>query len=456
MNEQRTALGATGYVAAARVLRASARIVIVLLLARFYTDVDVAMFAYAFVATTLIGFVCDLGLTDYAVREIASAPAPHAVALAVLKLRCVTAPIAIGAGYVMIVATSDTPPLVALAVAAYATSLAVSDLLGGIQRAHGRYAGDALETGMPIVALMAAAACAASGTSSLVFFETLGIGGTVVVGVRIATALWRARAGSGEVRVSASALLRDSRWFAVRAIVTAALFEAAVVLLQQLSTTSETAAFAIAQRPVGLMNQSLAVVAFVFLPTLSRTFSTEPARLGAVAAEMNLLYLLLVPAAFGACILGGDLFLAISGEAYTGESELVRWLAIALLLYNGTLAAPPLLAARHERIVVAASAVGVVLLALIGALLVPEHGAYGAAIATGAATAGGKILHVVGYRIAGLPLGDRRHAMALLGAIAFVIATSISGPARLPLLIAGSVLSAWLTAHRLSRTRLAT
>ncbi|MGE0396382.1 MAG: lipopolysaccharide biosynthesis protein [Kofleriaceae bacterium] len=457
MTEQRaTALGATGNVVAARALRASARIVIVFLLARFYSAAEVATFAYAFVTSSLVAIVCDLGLTDFAVREIAAARSSRAVELAVLKVRTLMVPVAIVTSSLVITLTSSTPILAALAIATYVTALSVSDLLGAVHRAHHRYRHDALEAAVPALALIASAVCAAMGTTALMFFAALGLTAAGCVGVRVVVAFARTRPREAvDAGLPIGALVRNSRWFAARAIAATAMFEIAVVLLQQLSTTDATAAYAVAQRPVGLLNQSLAVVAIVFMPTLSRVHAREPARLGAVAADVNLIYLLLVPGAFAACMLGGHVFLEMSGDSYVAGMDLVRLLAIATLLYNGTLTTAPLLAAHHERIVVVASVVGVVLLAGVGIALIPTYGAEGAAIATGVAATGSKLLHVAGYRMAKLPVGDTRHLAALLGAIAFVGSTMIGGASYIPILVVGVVASALLAGHRLSRARLA-
>ncbi len=432
---------ASSHAAVARALRASGRVLAVLLVARVYGVDAVASFAFAYTVATLVGLVTDLGASEHAVREIGGRPHEGAeITRAVVVLRLVSVLPAFAIAYAIVALSSeDAPPVGAIA---FALAGSVSETFAAVRRGHARHDLEAAECSLPLLALGGGAVATMAGASAAGFDRALAATAIGVVAIRGGLFLMTRGLPTWS---GARQLIRDSGWLFARAVLTLALIELPVILMQPLSTSRELAAYAVAARPVGLMMQTLAVIAIVYLPLLARAAVVEPHALVAHTRRLNLLHIAAVPAAFAACVVGGDVLIAISGDGFEGARTVVAALAIATLLYAGTLSSLPLIVLRRERLVVAAAGAGCV--ALLGAafVLIPRWGALGAAAAAGAGFAACKVVLVRAYRALQLPVIDRTQAVGILVACAAIVGYLVAPRtlAYLPLAAGAAVSAVW-------------
>lgn len=451
------ALNSSGYVLIARAMRASGRLTGILVLARFYSVQDVAEFAFAFAIASIVGLASDLGVSEYAVRELAASKRDTSVLeRRIAMLRMITLLPALLLTW-SICAASDVEGVSALGAIAFALSASATDTFSALRRGHGRHDLEALECSMPMISVVAATAFAIAGSSVDVFQIALGGGALTIIGIRALVMMLRARPAESSASApvpTIRGLIGGSRWLLGRAVVSLLLFEIGVVLLERLSTPTELAIYALAARPVGLMMQVLAVIPLVFLPLLSRIPETQTEQMAYQTLHLNLLHIAAIPAAFAGCVIGGEVLLWISGESYTGGRPVLMLLAIGTLLYAGTLSTLPLVVLRRERVVVIASGIGVAVLVGASFVLIPSHGAMGAALAAGGGFAALKVVLVIAYRVNGLPIGTRRHLHALVASAAVLAgATWLPGMAGYAVLVSGGIVSAAATIQLLRTTR---
>jgi len=438
------------YALVARVLRASGRILGVLILARLYTASDVADFALAFSIASIVGLASDLGLTDHAVRVIAGATGSTvAFERRVVGLRLATLGVAMGVAWTLAYA-ANVPPLAAFGTVGFALVGSATETFASIRRGHRRHDLEALECAPPLAIIAVAGGVAVAGGSLAELHLVLG-GGAVLFACARSSAFLARRGKTDEPLPSIRSLVSDTRWLLARSLATLALTELPILVLAQMSTRTEVAVFAVAARSVGVMMQTLAVLPLVYLPLLSRAAVVSQERLAQRTNELNLLHIVATPAAYAACILGGEVLVWMSGEAYAASRAVVMVLSLGTLLYACTLSTLPMVVLRRERIVVVASLVGIVTMIVASVPWAATHGAFAMALIAGIAFAAVKVVHVIGYRGLAIPLGDRRHVLALLVAAAILAAGSLL-PRSIgyPVLFVGGVVSAAWT-YRLLR-----
>jgi O-antigen/teichoic acid export membrane protein len=447
--EARRALRDSVYALFARGLRATTRIVGLALIARYQTVSELADFAYAYSVATLLGLTADCGASEYASREIATHGDDKELVRRLVTLRIATMPVTFGLAFVITYATGGISSEMIAGGVGFALALALADTLAAVHRGLSNHRNEALEYALPTSAVAIAWIAVKAGVA-LVPTLAITAGGMVLVrATRMATAR-----GTRTSSVGYRELLVVGRWLGARALVTTALFEAPILLLEQLSTKSEVGIYAIAARPVGLVTQATTVLGFVFIPILSRSFARDRSLFDEQARALNLIALYATPGAFAACVLGGNALLHASGEAYVIGQSVVALLAVGTLVYVTTLTTAPLIAARHDRATFAAGLLGLVVLVATSVVLVPRYGAFGAAAASMIAFAATKILHGITYAKLGLSLGDRLHVIAYAMVIAFLAGVSLlDGLPRLALLGAGACASLAVTARMLAATR---
>jgi len=111
--------------------------------------------------------------------------------------------------------------------------------------------------------------------------------------------------------------------------------------------------------------------------------------------------------------------------------------------------------ARQERVIAFASAAGAVTVAAMNFAFAPRLGALGSALASACGFGVAKVVTLLAYRRHGLPMIDRRQAIALAANVGFVVALLLLPPvARIAVAIVAAIVSVGLTAGLLKRTEL--
>ena len=441
-----------------RALRASARLVVLFFVARHYEVQDVATFAVLTVVAALVGYVADLGLGELLVREIAAGGARSAALEAkALAIRVVLLPIGVLLAYGLAVVIDSRTAWPALGTIAFASSVVAADFMASVQRGHGRYDLEALESSMPILGVAAALAFATFSRASFDRFElVLGVFSFGPVASRCAALLRRARLGGALTAPLAPTIgetVRASRWFLAKALVQWALFESPVILVRRLGDDNAAALFALALRPVGLLTHPFQAISLVFYPALAhaRTVSNDAFRRS--IRRLNRISLLLVPGGFAGSLLAGHWLLGVPGGSYLAALPVLAILASAYLLYLGPPNGVPLVVMEQERTTVMAAAVGILVLLAASLWLVPSMGAVGGALALGAGLATVKLAYGVAYVRARIPLWDGGQvAPALATTLLLAVPWVVSGWLAAGLLATVGATSVWLTMRLINRT----
>jgi O-antigen/teichoic acid export membrane protein len=181
-----------------------------------------------------------------------------------------------------------------------------------------------------------------------------------------------------------AALLRQTLPFALATAVGAIYFRLAILLVDLLSTPHQTGLFGVSFRIVDVLIVVPQLTITAALPIFSRAARDDRERLdyglGLVAESMAML----AGAVALALAAGAPIAIEIvAGDGFEGAVPVLRLHAIALMFAFFTAPwAYALISLRRHRDVLAINAAGIVALAVGLALLVPEHGARGAAIAT--------------------------------------------------------------------------
>lgn len=178
-------------------------------------------------------------------------------------------------------------------------------------------------------------------------------------------------------------LLRDTATYAAAVALNAAYFRLAVVALSLVASERETGYFATAFRVVEVLVAVPAIVIGAAFPILTRAARDDRERLDRAAVRLIEVGLIMgVWVALGVALAAEPIIDVLAGGASQPSVALLRILVVALIPTFLTVAGGfTLLSLRRHREILAANAAAVVAVVATGALLIPRHGATGAAIA---------------------------------------------------------------------------
>ncbi len=373
-----------GYVVGVAVTVASAAV-----LFRHLGVDDAGRYVLVLSVVNLAAGLTDAGLSNIGVRELALRQGHERrsflsnllglrVALTVLGLggACVYA-VAAGLGGRLVAATAiaGLGVLVQNLQSTYATALMADLRLARVT---------VLDLVRQIVTALAIVALAAAGAGLIGFFAVAPFAGLVVLAptvrmVRRSVPLWPAFDVGAWRRLIVQALP-----FALAASVAAVYFRLAILLVDLLSTDRQTGLFGASFRIVEVLIIVPQLLIGAALPIFSRAARDDAERLryglGLVTESMLMLGAAVALGLVAAAPFAIDV---VAGSRYADATPVLRIHAVAL--FFAFLTSPfvyALLSLHRHREVVLASLVALATLAAGLALLVPDHGAVGAAIAT--------------------------------------------------------------------------
>jgi O-antigen/teichoic acid export membrane protein len=461
VEERRVARGsvAFGYTFAARGIRAGGRILAFAVAARLYGMSDVGELAYLIAVGALVGCLADLGLSEYAGREYpASGFRADRLLWRAAQVRLLGTAPALSLGLLAVAALRwESLSVAAIGSIAYGLAGSTGDFLASMHRAQGHYQKESLDVGLGILApvVVAAGIAVAIPASGFAGFQLV-LGGSALAftSARLVGLMGHARRrwdGSEPAIALADAVVRG-RWFLAKALVTWAIFESPVIVIEHLADLEEIAVFAAAMRPAGLLTQPFIALAWVFVPVLAHDLHVGRDRLAARVVELNTIMLASVPGALAGCLLVGYLMLRLFGDAYLAAWPTLVVLAAAQSVYLGILNGIPVVTIGRERAFVISQAVALVALLVALIALVPRLGALGAAWAMMIGLAASKVPLAVLYRSARLTIvGWKIGAVLAAVAVWFALVLVAGGATGLVLLVAGGLVSALATWRLLRR-----
>lgn len=343
---------------------------------------------YVFVITAsfVIGIAADMGLNNLAVREISRDPSfEHRIVGSVMATR-----LALGAaawivtlGVVRLLGGS-AELLAAAAVISllYFTEAALAIVIRFHVRVQQQYEAlvrvviEALETtlvlvlivkGASLVTLMAAPPAAAT------------------VGVVLALALARRRYGPlPRLQFGASReLLREALPIGLTLLLAAAYLRSPALFVASMRGSAEAGFYGAAYQPVEYLLLASAVVIGVMLPLLSRAWVTDAAHFATLYRRgTEALLILTIPVAVVLVVAGPTLVGAVYGPEFEASAAPLRLLAIALVpMVMNFWHSVVLLAGGRQRLTLGYDLVALVVTIALCLVLIPTHGANGAATA---------------------------------------------------------------------------
>ena len=442
----------------ARGIRASGRLLAFLCAARFFSVSETGNFAFAFTIGTIAGIITDLGLSEYLNREIPAARfANSSLERHSLHIRLAGIFLGTAVAWLVVLALDPDTPASTAGTLLFCCAAAAADFLGAVRRAHGRNELEALESSLPTAgALVTVASLGLWSVSFDTFQIALGLSAATLVVLRFTSRLREMDGGDASgAPISLPQTVWASRWFLMRAVGVWMLFDTPMVLLKLLTTPETVAFYAAALRPVGFITMPFVVLGSVFTPSLSHDRAVSHEQLTANVKRLNFLALLMAPAGYLVCTLGGKVLLLAFGSKYLNSESILGVLALAFIVYFASPSAVPLVVAGRERALVFVSMVSAALLAGLCVWLIPSHGALGAAYACLATFSAAKLAHMVMYWPVRLSVGDWRH----LGTAGYMVLwlllmTRLSGTAQVTVLVAGGVAAGLVLLRQMLRTHM--
>lgn len=404
----RRASAATILVFASRLFRSFGRVLVLVAVARAFSVGDVGDFAFYFAVGALLGLVADGGLTEYVSREIASAGLHHpGLEKKALLVRCCTFILSVVLPLPVLLAWGGAGGLYALGPLLAGSGFAFLDYLSATARANARYDLDLTYNAVFFLALLACLGCTLLLRLDYAGFRlTLGLVMPLVLLGAVVARLPALRTSPGDgMAARGPTLFKEARWFLLRSLVAWCFSDLPVVLLSYWSTSLQVSLFSLAMRSVGFVTQVFVVIGFVFYPALANARSISQAKFFEKSVALTLVNTYVMPAAFAACLVGGWILLAASGEAYRDAWSVVQILALAYVVNQGGFSALSLIAAGMEKQVGKLMVAALVVFTGGAWLLLPGFGARGAAGALIASFLVAKSMVWVLFRRGGIPLG---------------------------------------------------
>lgn len=380
----------------------------VVVLARHFGIDDFAAFSFGIAFATFFSTLSDFGLDSVIVRELAAATDDRDEVLGsavMAKALTVAASAVVGVGVAML----------------YDGDLRSAGLVGSatvlqaLASTYGLSLTAELDMAAPTFIRTAALVVASVGA---VVAALAGAGPILVLGVQAAIGFLPGLALFGLVRRRrnvrprlawnrVSALLRESVPVAAATLAVVVFARVDQLLLGALGSLEDVAAYGVVVRVVDLLNVVLIAVTAVVLPAVSSLSDAEPVRIQRIAIRGNrYLAAVVLPAAALATVVGGPALGFVFGAEFADSGAVLAVLAWAhafgfvfvlsrqILIGTGR-------SAELARLAWTAAVVNVVL----NVVLIPDHGATGAAVAS-----------LIAYGtpvLVTLARGDRLHPFAL-------------------------------------------
>jgi len=337
---------------------------------------------------TVVALVADLGMTVLAVREYAVEDRAGRLRLVglVVWIRIVVAVIggalavgfAAAAGYdealIAGVALAAVGMVIALVQQSFTIPL-VADLRMGTVTAL-----DLVSKVLVVVGMVALVLLGAGVTAFLAL--------SIPVGLVVAAATIVAARGSlgGRVRLSgagARKMIRQTLPFAAGSMLANLFYRVPILMMSVISTAKETGYFSASFRVIDVVLPIPSLITATAFPILARAAAGDEARLGYALQRLCEIGLLLGGLVILGFLVGAEPIIDfLGGEAFAPSIPVLRiqGAAIAATFLFAVWAAG-LWAIHAQRSIVVASLVGLVCVSALTALLVPPHGAIGAAVA---------------------------------------------------------------------------
>lgn len=384
MSSLRRALSSVGLLAAANGLNAVLAFVVSILAARVLERSEFGRIAVLMAASVTFAIGLDLGVNQILVRRVAVRPASRLLP-DVLRLRVYFAVAATAVTVVMVLADALQGWVEPLRSSAWAllTSSAAWQLVFSTEQAHvqgrQRFGALALQT-------------VAVGAVRLAFVALAAAAGAGYAGVLLAYAVPPALVGATTVARFWRALVRPARFRLIRALVpviglagitvalTALLPRVGLWAVASMGGEAQAGSYAVAFQAASLVLTLGAAVTLLIVPHVARldregrvhaflvTYLRAAVPIGVVMAGGAVIFSRLVPRVFG--------------PRYAGTEMVTFWLMLSFLvsLLNGPFYALHQSRFRYARLVVV-HAVQFAILLIACVVLVPRHGAAGAAMA---------------------------------------------------------------------------
>ncbi len=392
-------LRVAGYLAGVAITVASAAV-----LFRHLGVADGGRYVLVLSTVTLAAGLTDAGLSGIGVRELSLVSGPERASLmrSLLGLRVLFSLLGIGGACLYAVAAGLGDRLVA------GTAIAgVGVLVANLQNAYSTSLMAQLRLGwVTVLELLRQALTAAlivtlalAGATLLPFFVVAPVAALAPLVLTAALVRGDIPLKPGADRRAWAELLRQTLPFALATAVGAIYFRLAILLVDLLSTPQQTGLFGVSFRIVEVLIIVPQLTISAALPIFARAARDDRERLdyglGLIAESM----LMLAGAVAIGLTAGATIAIdVVAGDGFDGAAGVLRLHAIALAL--AFFAAPwgyALLSLRRHGALLAINGAALVALGIGLALLVPDHGARGAAIAT---IAGEAVLAATGMWLA--------------------------------------------------------
>jgi O-antigen/teichoic acid export membrane protein len=340
----------------------------------------------------IVGGVTDAGLTVVGSRELAvrrPEERPDLLAnLLAIRLLVTVAGVILAIGFAL--------------AAGYDSTLVYGTALGGIGVVLISYQGamtlplsvdlrmgviTALEVGKQVLTLIGVAALVAVGAELLPFLALQAGVGVAIVAVMALLARFGVRMRPTLHGPTSRKLMREALPVAVALAMNVVYVRVLVILMSLLATATEIGYFGTSFRIFEVLFVIPGLVLGTALPVMAVAGEDDRARLRFGIQSMTQAGLGLGIAIVMFAVLAAEPMLAIlGGEEYRPAAPILRIQAVALLfVFLGQTWQMGLLVLRRQRYMVNANALALVLVIVLGLVLIPPHGAYGAAIAAVAA-----------------------------------------------------------------------
>lgn len=451
----RKAATATVLVFGSRLFRSFGRVLVLVAVARAFSVDEVADFAFYFTLGSLVGLAADGGLTEYVGREIAAAGLRHPwLERKALLIRCSTFLLSFVLALLLLLATQGAAGLQAVGPLLAGSGFVLLDYLSATARANARY-----DLDLTYNAIFCAVLVACLGGTYFLrlpyasFQLTLGVmlpGALLVVILQRLKALSAASDRAGTL--SGAMLFKRARWFLLRSIIVWCFSDLPIVLLRYLSTSLQVSLFSLAMRSVGFVTQVFVVIGFVFYPALANARSVSQARFLEKSVALTLINTYVMPAAFVACLSGGWILIAVSGDTYRDAWAVLQLLALAHVLNQGGFTGSSLIVAGMERQIAKLMMAALVVFTAAALLSMRPLGVRGAVAALLASFVVAKLGLWALYRRAAIPVGGRAFLVpfSAFGAV-LLVSLFLPLPVQIAVLLPLALLSVVLTVRTLRR-----
>lgn len=241
----------------------------------------------------------------------------------------------------------------------------------------------------------------------------------------------------------ARALFRQALPIGLSGLATVVVLNAGITLLGFMKPQSEVGLFAAAHKIAWVFVEIMIAYVVAVFPAIAREYTQKSGRLERLFdMSFRLAAGILVPAAFGALVVGKNLTQAVYGKEFEGASAILgAMMFYPLLVFANNMFFHSLWAAHRQKVVFVIGTIQALLTVALCVLLIPGYGAMGAAAAMlGAGLTAAALYHLQVRRVLGLVLKPyfllRTIAAASLMSAGLMLAGDLSVWISIPLGIA--------------------